>query len=270
VTVILATAGAQRLGLAGPVITRAVRISEIRIDQPGSDIDEYFELAGPPGTSLDGLTYVVIGDGPGGSGTVEEAIELSGLAIPDDGHFVAVEESFTLVPLAEVDLVLAGNGLGFENGDNVTHRLVLNFTGRTGMDLDVDDDCLLDELPWEQTVDTIALVDDTNGGDCVYGEAVGPDGGTVPAHVYRCEGPSSWTIGAVDPAAGDDTPGAPNPRCQAPCSADLNGDQIVDVQDLIEVILAWGTNDPLADIDGDGTVDVGDLIVVVLTWGPCP
>ena len=33
-----------------------VTINEIRIDQEDADNDEYFELAGSPGTSLDNLT----------------------------------------------------------------------------------------------------------------------------------------------------------------------------------------------------------------------
>ena len=36
----------------------SVVINEIRIDQPGLDDDEYFELAGTPGTSLAGMWYV--------------------------------------------------------------------------------------------------------------------------------------------------------------------------------------------------------------------
>ena len=48
-----------------------VRINEIRIDQPGADEDEYVELAADPGTSLDGYTYVVIGDANAGSGVIE-------------------------------------------------------------------------------------------------------------------------------------------------------------------------------------------------------
>ena len=75
-----------------------ISISEIRIDQFGSDIDEYFELEGPAGASLDGLTYLVIGDGPLalGSGVVEEVTDLGGLSIPSSGFFVAAESSFTL------------------------------------------------------------------------------------------------------------------------------------------------------------------------------
>ena len=47
-----------------------VTITEVRIDQTSADNDEFFELTGTPGTSLDGLTYIVIGDGTGASGTI--------------------------------------------------------------------------------------------------------------------------------------------------------------------------------------------------------
>jgi hypothetical protein len=59
----------------------AVAINEIRIDQPGADTDEYFELAGPPGASLDELTYLVIGNqarGGAGSGVIQTAVSLDG------------------------------------------------------------------------------------------------------------------------------------------------------------------------------------------------
>ena len=46
-----------------PVIAGAATINEIRVDQAGTDNDEYFELLGMPGESLDGLTYITTGDG---------------------------------------------------------------------------------------------------------------------------------------------------------------------------------------------------------------
>jgi hypothetical protein len=46
--------------------------------------------------------------------------------------------------------------------------------------------------------------------------------------------------------------------------ADLNGDGVVDVLDLIMLLLGWGT--PSGDINGDGTTDVLDLIEVILAW----
>ena len=44
---------------------------------------------------------------------------------------------------------------------------------------------------------------------------------------------------------------------------------MVYVQDLVKVILDWGTADPDADVTNDGTVDVQDLVQVILDWGPC-
>jgi hypothetical protein len=53
--------------------------------------------------------------------------------------------------------------------------------------------------------------------------------------------------------------------------ADVNGDGMVDVLDLIQVILDWGPcpDPPLtcpADVDGNGVVDVLDLVAVILGW----
>ena len=89
-----------------------VSINEIRIDQPGSDNDEFFELAGAPGTDLTNVYYISIGDGSAGSGVVESITDLTGSVIPASGYFVAAESSFSL---GTADLVA---NLGFENSDN--------------------------------------------------------------------------------------------------------------------------------------------------------
>ncbi len=52
------------------------------------------------------------------------------------------------------------------------------------------------------------------------------------------------------------------------CAADITGDEIVDVLDLLEVLSQWGTAGS-ADITGDGVVDVLDLLEVLSAWGPC-
>ncbi len=191
----------------------SARISEIRIDQPSADDDEYFELAGNPVDSLDGLTYLVIGDGTGGSGVIESATDLSGTALDAAGYFVAAEATFTL---GVADLVTS---LNFENSDNVTHLLVEGFTGASGDDLDTNDDGVLDLMPWLLTVDCIALVETPGSGDLTYcANAIGPDGTFVPGHVYTCPlspNPGGFDLGQFDPAAGDDTPGADN-ACSTP------------------------------------------------------
>lgn len=167
-----------------------VFINEIRIDQPGSDADEYVELLGLAGDDLDGLTYLVIGDGTNGDGTIEAVVDLAGQVIPADSTFLMGESTMTL---ATPDFVTS---LNFENSDNVTHLIALGFTGAVGDDLDTDDDGVLDVLPWLVVVDAISLVESVGSGDQYYASSlftplgtavdVGPDGSFVPAHVYRC------------------------------------------------------------------------------------
>ncbi|MCH2148256.1 MAG: family 16 glycosylhydrolase [Phycisphaerales bacterium] len=54
----------------------------------------------------------------------------------------------------------------------------------------------------------------------------------------------------------------------APCPADFTGDGTVDVNDLLELLAAWGTPD--GDITGDGECNVNDLLSVIAAWGACP
>jgi hypothetical protein len=182
----------------------AVLINEVRIDQPGTDTDEYFELLGNANESLDGLSYIVIGDGTGGSGVIESVTSLSGLTLSGEGLFLAAENSFSLG--STVDLVTS---LNFENSDNVTHLLVNAFSGTKGDDLDADDDGILDVMPWLEILDSIALMDSVGSGDQVYSpNHLGPNEGKVPAHVFRAANTGTWQIGST--AIADDTPGMGN------------------------------------------------------------
>ncbi len=190
-------------------------INEIRIDQPGADDDEFFELFGPAGASLDGLTYLVIGDGVGGSGVIEAVVSLNGLSIPADGYFLAVEDTFTLGGAPDLILSGASNGLNFENSDNVTHLLVAGFLGANGNDLDLNDDCVLDSMPWLGELDRIALIREENppvATECHYGPpVVGPEGTFTPGLAVRCPdvvGP--FIIGLFGPIGAQDTPGVAN------------------------------------------------------------
>ena len=56
-----------------------------------------------------------------------------------------------------------------------------------------------------------------------------------------------------------------------PCPADINGDALVNVIDLLAVINAWGPCPPPcpADTNSDGTVNVSDLLEVISGWGAC-
>ncbi len=181
-------------GLFTPVDeSTEIVINEIRTDQPSTDTDQYFELLGTANTSLEGLTYLVIGDGlidtdgdgiadtDGGSGVIEAVVDLSAGALNGEGLFVAAENTFTL---GRADLITS---LNFETGDNVTHLLVQNFTGGLSEDLDIDDDGILDATPWTRVFDSVALVQSLTIGEKVYSETiVGPEAGRfAPGHVFR-------------------------------------------------------------------------------------
>jgi hypothetical protein len=48
---------------------------------------------------------------------------------------------------------------------------------------------------------------------------------------------------------------------------DVNGDGVVDVIDLLELLASFGPcGDCAADLNGDGVVDVVDLLVILANW----
>lgn len=64
-------------------------------------------------------------------------------------------------------------------------------------------------------------------------------------------------------------------ECEKPsCASDvwpLGGDGVVDMDDMLAVINAWGVvGVSPSDVDGSGEVDIDDLLTVINSWGPCP
>ncbi len=57
-------------------------------------------------------------------------------------------------------------------------------------------------------------------------------------------------------------------ECEVDCSADLNGNNIVDSADLAALLGEWG-GDGIADLTGDNVVNGADLAVLLGQWGPC-
>jgi hypothetical protein len=254
-------------------------INEIRIDEDGTDINEYVELRGDPGTPLNGLTYLVIGDGTGGSGTIEAVVGLNGHSIQADGLFLITEDTFSLPGTADLVLSSLSNGLNFENNDNVTHMLVANFSAANAVDLDTDDDGVLDVIPWTAVVDLIAVIEEDNPPTFTefhYGPpTIGPDGDFIPEHVYRCEPDGTWTIGLTIPTVDVDTPDEVNPDCEGggggTCTGDLDGNNRVDTVDLLTLLSMWGACSGCpGDFDDSGTVDTVDLLTMLSVWGDCP
>jgi len=57
--------------------------------------------------------------------------------------------------------------------------------------------------------------------------------------------------------------------CGDTCLGDINNDGVVNISDLLAIIGAWGSDDPVADLDGNGVVAVGDLLIAIGNWGNC-
>ncbi|MFK7886323.1 MAG: endonuclease [Gammaproteobacteria bacterium] len=267
--------GALAFALCATVFAaNAQQINEIRMDQSGADTDEYFELVGAPGTSLDDFTYVVIGDGVGGSGVIDTAVSLTGSTIGASGFFLAAESTFTL---GTPDLV---TNMNFENSDNTTHLLVKGFSGAVLQDLDTDDDGVLDSVPWLTELDRIALIEQDNPPTVTefhYGPpTVGPDGTFAPAHVKRCPDGDVWEIGVFSPDGVADTPGAPNacPMVGVFTIPELQGAAHVSpqlgVNAMTTGVVTAVTNDGfyLQDVVGDGDSATSDGIFVFAGVAP--
>lgn len=196
-------------------------ISEIRIDQPGADTDEFLEIHTPFGpTTLEHMSYVVLGDGAGGSGTIEAAFDLSIYTTGADGYLTIAEGTFGL---GTADVILP---LDFENGDNVTHLLVSNFSGAVGDDVDLDDDGVIDSPAWLGIFDGIGVIEtltpDLGGGEeheyatSLGLPVVGPDGAVAPGHIKLCSDARGGMAIASFVTGVDDTPGAPSTFCPPP------------------------------------------------------
>lgn len=56
------------------------------------------------------------------------------------------------------------------------------------------------------------------------------------------------------------------------CPADLDGNGVVNVSDMLLLFDEWGTTAGFADVDlnFDGFVNVSDLLLLFNAWGPCP
>ena len=59
-------------------------------------------------------------------------------------------------------------------------------------------------------------------------------------------------------------------KVPTPCYADVNGDNLVNVTDLLAVISDWGyCYECVSDTNYDSYVDVTDLLYIINAWGPC-
>ena len=89
---------------------------------------------------------------------------------------------------------------------------------------------------------------------------IGPDGSIAWQHFtsYQIMRAIKYPLDILDPVPDH-------------CDGDANGDGQVDVNDILEVVGAFGSNDGSGDADGDGDSDTTDILVVLAAWGTnCP
>jgi hypothetical protein len=211
-----------------------VVLNEVRIDDPGSDDFEYFEIfnRGQSVIRLDTISYVVLGKGAGGSGVITQVLPLPPFSLEPGSYFVGSNNSPLKIDpdsdgIANIEALANFQFLpAFENSSSVTHLLAIAFSGSVGDDLDTNDDGTLDVRPWVGVADAISFY--APGDSLPYArsmgasfENVGPDENNVPSHLFRVPDGGSWIMGTLgqeqDPGSGNllqdtlDTPGNANP-----------------------------------------------------------
>jgi hypothetical protein len=189
----------------------ALVINEFVVSHTGTDENEYVELKGSPDTTYDDHSILVI-EGEGTAiGTIDRVFPVG--TTDADGRFATPYTTNQL-----------------EN-DSLTILLVRDLTVGVGLDLDGDDDGELEDRPWTEIMDAVA-VQVAEGAVTYAGEAVlTPDHDAIGLPVGGASrmpdgadggGPSDWVRNDFDgaglpccsgePAAGTafNTPGTPN------------------------------------------------------------
>ncbi len=76
----------------------------------------------------------------------------------------------------------------------------------------------------------------------------------------------NWVLVLDDETMNFGPPGQTNPDGGGDPDGDVNGDGVIDLDDLLAVLLAWGQTDSAADVNGDGVVDGVDLALILDLW----
>ena len=186
---------------AGEADVPDLAINEMVVSTSSTD-QEFVELFGDSGTSLDGVYLLEVESG----GVIDTVIDFSGGALDGDGFFLAAS------PEAEVDLGVTGDQAISNNtftNNSQTYLLVQDFTGASGDDLDSDNDGTVDMTPWSAQLDDVAFIE--NDSPIIYSDNVlGPDGSFLAPGGFRDpDGNGDFTIHAFGDNSGY-TPGATN------------------------------------------------------------
>jgi hypothetical protein len=186
--VLVPTTNAQFQG-GEPNRLAPVHLNEIFANHVGVDNQEFIELFGRPGYSLDfHMVLIVEGDGSA-VGVLDKAWVLTAHTMPSDGYFVLGN---TAVANLDFDI---GVGNQIENGTQSIYLVnaasqagVDTIVAMLGQDLDPDKDGVTEILSLSKVMDGVGICDDDMpSGDKVYDglPMVGPDSALLPAGIFR-------------------------------------------------------------------------------------
>jgi YVTN family beta-propeller protein len=227
------------------------------------------------------LDTVVVGDYP-----VRAAFS------PDDSRIFVVCRNDPAVHVVEdngssweaVDVIFVGaKPWNMVVNSTGTRLYVNNYDGKSTSVIDLTTNTVIDTIPFPPTdgageaVDLALNADDSklyvncNGADVhEIDTATNTIVETVNTDLYGVE--LVWDAvherAIIPTPKGDDGIHIITP-CPA-CPGDLNGDDDVNVLDLLDLLAAWGSTSGPADINADGIVNVEDLLMLLGAWGPCP
>ncbi len=189
ITVILSPAAQAQFSGTEPNPLAPVHINEIYASHASTDDQEFIELIGNPGYSLDFHLVLVVEGDSASAGTLDRAFVLTGHTIPSDRFFVLGNTA-----VANLDLDIGSDNV-IENGTDTFYLVnavnqagVDAITALLGGDVDPEDDGTSVIPTLSIVLDAVAMVD---GGfpdtDTIYDDVptVGPDGSFLPAGIFR-------------------------------------------------------------------------------------
>jgi len=220
----------------------------------GADYDEFgYSVA----TSGDTVVVGAYGDDDNGSDSGSAYIYrfvdnawIETKLLPSDG---ASGDNFGVSVATSGDTVVVGARYDDDNGSYSGSAYIFSLA-------EVEEDCNLNGV-----LDTCDIEEDPTL-DCDFDGEI-DSCATADGLVEDCNGntiPDSCELQDPD---NDQNGNGELDDCE--CVGDADGDEVVNVNDLLLIVGYWGNDTPFADLNQDGIVDVTDLLIVVGNWGPC-
>jgi hypothetical protein len=274
-------------GLAMGLANAQVRISEVMVNPPGSPDAgrEFVELqSSHPHYPLDSIWVLGIdGDGEFNPGNIHWAVNLSGLSTGSNGLILIRDGAAVLqpAPSSQTTVYVLNNAFtqASMGNDSYTVAVVCGFRGQPGMDIDLNDDGIIDNVLWDRAIDAIGWLDGNDQfpgiADRVYATSL--NGLEVPISVrivnndiwepdaYAWFGGNNWLVADFTRCSGADNFG---PYCISQTQRVLNGTMPEGFGTLTPGNMNPGKTMPVeGDVNSNGCTDDSDLLAVLFAFG---